>query len=126
MVKRQPALHCGSNGRSIPRVLVDLTGDEQLDNRGQGSSPDNPIDLTLWLNEIEECSPKLYMYCLFSRLRLPGRVPGVTWNWVLTLAKGHAVVLDAILMKERFDLVVDPKILVLFLDGGHFPWWFGG
>ncbi|KAL2168374.1 hypothetical protein VTG60DRAFT_7353 [Thermothelomyces hinnuleus] len=65
LVKRQPALHCGNNGRqvrdhvlgidkpylqdarSIPRALVDLTGDEQLDNRGQGSSPDNPIDLTL-------------------------------------------------------------------------------
>jgi hypothetical protein len=65
LVERQPALHCGNNGRqvrdrvlridrpylrdarSIPRVLVDLTGDEQLDNRGQGSSPDNPIDLTL-------------------------------------------------------------------------------
>jgi hypothetical protein len=35
------------DARSIPRVLVDLTGDEQLDNRGQGSSPDNPVDLTL-------------------------------------------------------------------------------
>ncbi|KAK4095888.1 hypothetical protein N658DRAFT_81368 [Parathielavia hyrcaniae] len=37
----------GNNGRLIPRALVDLTGDERLDNRGQGSSPDNPIDLTL-------------------------------------------------------------------------------
>ncbi len=30
------------------RVLIDLTRDEeQADNRGQGSSFDNPIDLTL-------------------------------------------------------------------------------
>jgi hypothetical protein len=29
------------------RVLADLTGYKQLDDRGQGSSPDNPIDLTL-------------------------------------------------------------------------------
>jgi NAD-dependent histone deacetylase SIR2 len=65
LVKRQPALHYGNNGRQVHghvlgidnpylqdarlilRALVDLTGDEQLDNRGQGSSPDNPIDLTL-------------------------------------------------------------------------------
>lgn len=66
LVERQPALHHGNNGRqvrdhvlgidkpylqdarSIPRVLVDLTeDDEQLDNRGQGSGRDNPVDLTL-------------------------------------------------------------------------------
>lgn len=66
LVERQPALRCGNDGRqvgdhilgmdkpylqdarSMPRILVDLTGDdEQLNNRGQGSSRDNPIDLTL-------------------------------------------------------------------------------
>jgi len=64
LMKRQPALHCGINGmqvhdhvlgipylqdaRLIPRVLVDLTeDDEQRDKRGQGSSRDNPVDLTL-------------------------------------------------------------------------------
>lgn len=66
LVKRQPALHCGNNGRqvrdrvlgidepylqnarSIPRVLVNLTGDdEQVDKRGPGGSRDNPIDLTV-------------------------------------------------------------------------------
>ena len=65
LAKCQPTLHYGNNGRqvrdhvlgmdkpylqdarSIPKVPLDLTGDEQLDIRGQGSSPDNPIDLTL-------------------------------------------------------------------------------
>ncbi|KAL2129654.1 hypothetical protein VTI74DRAFT_7488 [Chaetomium olivicolor] len=48
LVKRQPALHYGKDRRSIPRVLIDLREDnEQLDNRGQGSSRDNPVDLTL-------------------------------------------------------------------------------
>jgi NAD-dependent histone deacetylase SIR2 len=65
LVRRQPAIHCRNSERqvrdhvlgidkpylqgtrSIPRVLVDLTGKEQLDNKGQGSSPDNPVDLTL-------------------------------------------------------------------------------
>lgn len=51
LTNRQPALCSGS----IPRVLIDLTGDGEHLNAmasrgydgGQGSSRDNPIDLTL-------------------------------------------------------------------------------
>lgn len=66
LVERQSALHRGNNGRyvcdhalgidepylqdtrSMPRVLVDLTeDDEQVDKRGPRGSRDNPIDLTV-------------------------------------------------------------------------------
>lgn len=66
LVKRQPTLRCGNNGRQvrdhvleidkpylqddnlIPKILIDLTKEDgQLDHKSPGSSRENPIDLTL-------------------------------------------------------------------------------
>ena len=45
--------HAYQTTRSTPRVLIDLNGDdEQLGDKDQGSTRENPIDLTSWLDQL--------------------------------------------------------------------------